>query len=322
MGVMPLREWSTETVDPRQQRAFWREAVCEAVLNVSTEFPEPGFRGRIACSEYGELRFAAFESSGHEILRRRSHIAQSDSAHFLVSLQRRGQCRITQAEQDCRLAPGDIGIVDGMRPFRVDFPEPVERLLAVIPHRQLYARAPWLRRRPLNRIARDTDLGGALRFYLQRLAEGGCASEAEAGALAENVCNLIALTTARTGAERAEATADEAADLDRMIAVLRGRLADPDLSPGWLAAALGVSVRTVHKRFEAAETSFGRWVLERRLEACRRALQDPAQDRHSVSEIAFGWGFNDVSHFSRAFKTRYGLPPARFRRARLSTPHG
>jgi len=28
-----------------------------------------------------------------------------------------------------------------------------------------------------------------------------------------------------------------------------------------------------------------------------------------VSEVAFSWGFNDATHFSRSFKEQFGLSP-------------
>ena len=312
---MTVRHWSTESVSPREQFAFWREAVCEAVLNVGTEHPGEGFFGDITCSNYGDLRFAAFASTPHEIVRLKSHIARSRDAHYLISLQRSGVSRMFQGENACELRPGDVGLVDGTRPFRVEFPRTVDRVVAVIPHAQLHSRAPWLDRQPPNRMSGHSPLSGALRFYLERLAGPDCTSPAEAVALTENVCNIIALMTAGNGGEHSSARQFGAQPgLDQMLVVLRHLLAEPDLSPKMAAERLKVSVRTIHKRFEEADTTFGQWVLDNRLQACRRALDDPRQHSFTISQIAFGWGFNDLSHFSKAFKARFGLAPAQYRR--------
>jgi AraC-like DNA-binding protein len=41
--------------------------------------------------------------------------------------------------------------------------------------------------------------------------------------------------------------------------------------------------------------------------------------RRPFGEIAFAAGFNDLSHFSRAYRARYGCAPRDARRAALAT---
>ena len=38
--------------------------------------------------------------------------------------------------------------------------------------------------------------------------------------------------------------------------------------------------------------------------------------RH-ISEIAFAWGFNDLSHFGRVFREHFGMSPREFRQSQL-----
>jgi AraC-like DNA-binding protein len=59
-------------------------------------------------------------------------------------------------------------------------------------------------------------------------------------------------------------------------------------------------------------TSPGRWLLERRLERSASLLQNTGL---SVTEIMFECGFEDLSHFSRAFKEKFGLSPSLYRGA-------
>jgi len=55
----------------------------------------------------------------------------------------------------------------------------------------------------------------------------------------------------------------------------------------------------------------GEWLRERRLEQARAQLEATEEP---LSQIALQAGFSDQSHFSRAFRARFGLPPGRFRR--------
>src|SRR5262249_57638186 len=75
------------------------------------------------------------------------------------------------------------------------------------------------------------------------------------------------------------------------------------------AAHFGLSARTGHLRFELIGQTFGRWLLEHRLDACGAALRDARQRDANVSEIAYRWGFNDLSHFNKAVRARLNTPP-------------
>jgi AraC-like DNA-binding protein len=100
------------------------------------------------------------------------------------------------------------------------------------------------------------------------------------------------------------------------------RLADPRLAPRTIAATHHISLRQLQKLFEEQGTSVGRWIRQRRLERCRRDLLDPALADVPASAIAFGWGFADAAHFTRAFRQAYGHPPAEYRRLAHSCASG
>lgn len=55
----------------------------------------------------------------------------------------------------------------------------------------------------------------------------------------------------------------------------------------------------------------GKWLLQKRLEYSAVLLKNPALN---VSQVAMDCGFEDLSHFSRAFKDKFGTSPANFRK--------
>jgi AraC family transcriptional regulator, positive regulator of tynA and feaB len=303
--------WSTDAVNTAERFSFWREVVCQTVLNVSTEAPRERFRAQISGQSFDCARFAAFESTSHEIVRSRQHTARFPEDNYLVSLQRRGQSRISQDNAAFALDPGEIALVDGQKPFRIGFPGPVSRILAVIPRKALDLRAPWLRRAPTRKIAGHSPYADLTRRHLLQLASGSRGlSESEASLLTDNLCNLLALASAR------DASIDALRpdlQIEAMLAFCRQNLSDPDLSPQLVAARFGMSVRTLHLRFERVGRTFGRWLLDNRLDACRKSLRDPQQRASTISEIAYRWGFNDLSHFNKAFRAQFGMPPGEWR---------
>ncbi|HKX51532.1 MAG TPA: AraC family transcriptional regulator [Candidatus Binatia bacterium] len=55
----------------------------------------------------------------------------------------------------------------------------------------------------------------------------------------------------------------------------------------------------------------GKWLLQKRLEYSAVLLKNPALN---VSQVALDCGFEDLSHFSRAFKEKFGTSPAHYRK--------
>lgn len=61
-----------------------------------------------------------------------------------------------------------------------------------------------------------------------------------------------------------------------------------------------------------------RWLTQRRLEQAYKLLSTPEL---SVSDIYMDLGFEDLSHFSHAFKTKYGVAPTHFQKSIHSPAH-
>jgi AraC family transcriptional activator of tynA and feaB len=83
--------------------------------------------------------------------------------------------------------------------------------------------------------------------------------------------------------------------------------------PAMVSYGAGLSSRYINDLFQDEDTPLMRYIWQRRLENCRKDLPDPIHAGHRLSDIAFRWGFNDLSHFSRAFKQRFGCSPKAYR---------
>lgn len=308
-----MNTWSTDAVHARERFSYWRDVVCQAVLNVSTESPPGGFSARIARRSFGNLRFASFDCTGHEIVRTRQQVSRVPEDCYVITLHRRGRSHFSQGDDTVSLEPNEIAIVDGQNPFRITFQETVSRAVAVIPHAMIDARAPWLRRRPIRKLTASSPfIDLARRHMLELTSDKPALTESTASLLTDNLCNLLTLASARDVAlNRLRADVQ----IEALLAFCRQNLHDAELSPRRVADHLGISVRTLHSRFRTIGQTFGRWVLENRLDACRAALRDQNQHALNISEIAYRWGFNDLSHFNKAFRARFDQTPGEWRNA-------
>jgi hypothetical protein len=74
-----------------------------------------------------------------------------------------------------------------------------------------------------------------------------------------------------------------------------------------------MSPRYLRAIFATSNETVSAYILRRRLEECARELADPRARAGSITEIAFGWGFNSAPHFTRSFRERYGMSPRQYR---------
>jgi AraC-like DNA-binding protein len=80
-----------------------------------------------------------------------------------------------------------------------------------------------------------------------------------------------------------------------------------------LAYLSGRSVSTFKREFkEIYNTSPLKWIRNRRLDKARELF---SHTKYSVTEVCFSTGFENVAHFSKVFKERFGVSPSMFKQS-------
>jgi transcriptional regulator GlxA family with amidase domain len=130
---------------------------------------------------------------------------------------------------------------------------------------------------------------------------------------------------ARDERQRAPAAARAlpSAKLAEAVALMEANIAEP-LPTEDVARLVGVSRRQLERLFKQHMDALpSRWYAEQRLERARRLLQQTSQ---SILQVGLACGFASGSHFSNAYRARYGHTPRDERRVRAAawrdTPHG
>jgi AraC family carnitine catabolism transcriptional activator len=113
--------------------------------------------------------------------------------------------------------------------------------------------------------------------------------------------------------------AQETADptLRQALALMEETIEEP-LSCGRIAAKVGLSLRQLQRLFaRKLSTTPSRQYRLMRLSKAHALLQ---QTDLGVTEIAMSAGFGSLEHFSRVYRTRFGVPPSRDRRQSVAAP--
>ena len=109
------------------------------------------------------------------------------------------------------------------------------------------------------------------------------------------------------------ASTNTAAKREAIKRIINQNLHKPDLCVGEIAKICGLSVRYVQRLFSDEEHTTSEYIRRQRVEGCKKQLADAAWLHHSITEIAFNWGFNSSSHFARVFKAECGISAREFR---------
>lgn len=300
---------STDMTPARERFAYWREGL-RHLFGVAAEAPPAQeFSAHAVVRSTGPFRFLVSESTGYRVGWSREYATNAFSNHFSIYLQLNGRTIAARGEEEIELGAGDIGFCDGRRQLRAWFGG--RFAIVSVPRPMIERRAPWVKNRPHLKLASNARFARNLRLHMMELtADDAAFSESETGLLADSLCNLVALAAAE-GIPSWRMQPE--LQMEALLAFCRQNLGDADLSPQQAADYLGISVRTLHSRFRQTGQTFGRWLLDNRLEGCGAALRDPNQRALNISDIAYRWGFNDLSYFNKAFRTQYDMTPGEWR---------
>lgn len=306
----------TEDVTEGDRFAQWRHWISATFvpLECAPVSREP-FRGEVAHWELGELQVSRVDADPHLASRTRRMIAVKDEGYYKVGLLTRGSCQLTQDGREAVLRPGDLAIYDCRRPYTVSFAEAHQMSFLMFPCERLRLPPAAVDQVLATRVSSSESTGSLVAPFLRRLV----ANLQDSGdlvnrRLADNVLDLLAtLFGERAGGPPSDPAVVRRSLLLAVCAWIDGNLGEPGLDPDTIAHANHISVRYLHKLFHDQGTSVARWVRERRLDNCRRDLENPALAERGVLAIGRRWGFDDPAHFSKVFKASYGEPPGQYR---------
>lgn len=310
---------STDAVQRSQRLAYWTDMICNVYVQLGCDPVRPDdagdFNGHIRQHTLPGLDVSVVTSGPQSVTRTPSHIARASDDYFLVSIQARGRGIVRQDGRDAVLAAGDFALYDSTRPYQLLFEDAFEQIVLKLPGERLRSELRDTEALTATRVSGSEGAGHLLLSMLRTLREDiDTLQPASALAVANGVQSILVAGLQTLPALRSPAVSNLTAyHLARVKRRIDEQLGDPGLSVSSLAAELGVSESQIHRLFKAEPLTVSRYIWERRLDACSRDLLEPRLAGRPVAEIAYGRGFNDAAHFSRAFRDRFGCSPREWR---------
>jgi AraC-like DNA-binding protein len=306
----------TRSSVPDRRLAVWQDIVCDTFVGLDCRSDmHDGFWGSVSQTMIGPVSATRVDSCAQRVLRTPSRIARASDDYVLVALGTSGVNGVFQDGREAVMSAGQFVIYDTTRPYELRFDDSFTQTIFQIPRKLLHQRVgsfdtltatTFSGDRPLERLAYE--------FLLSMSKTIEEVDAATATRLLDQALDLIAMAFAdRMQQHSSDLSFHRSALLYRLKNYILTHLRDPELSVPRAAAAVGISPRYASDLMASEQTSFRTYVQMQRLERCKRDLSDPALMARHVSDIAFAWGFNDLAHFSRIFKQKFGASPREWR---------
>lgn len=282
---------------------------------VDLEDDARGVAGRLQLWSFGETAIFQAGTTGVSLVRDAKAVGAGSPDVLALAVQGAGLGRHQTGEDQRVVRPGDLMVVDVTKPFDFSWSgrgastalhvplgalglsqEAVTRAAARLGSSPLYGVVARL----ITELARDAERISA------------SASAAAAGEAGIRLTRALLDVAAHDGAQSGD-TLEETL-LTQVRAYVAHNLGDPDLGSDSVAAALAVSRRQLYRACERAGFSLEQYVIERRLLHAKAELAESTSRHLTIATIAQRWGFKDPTHFTRRFRSTFGLLPSEWRR--------
>jgi AraC-like DNA-binding protein len=309
------RIFSTDDVDPRNRFDCWHEVICRHVIpHASVPDCPTTFAASVETAVLADLSLVYFDTGSMTCTHEKRHIDALADELILVR-QMKGSMQLEQSGRTVSLAQGEMTLVDPRSVYVARLTADSGLLVAKYPRRQLIERVGRIERFVARKLSTAMGETGLLSAYLSILPAHTEALDASANQVSDQLLDLIAVGLWKAGGDRVPHLSSPRAVLGTQLrAAIEKSITDHTATAESVARVVGISLRYANAILSDSNTSVGRLLQARRLEHCRRALGDPLSLHRSISNIAYAFGFTDMTHFGRRFRRAFGLLPSEYRK--------
>jgi AraC family transcriptional regulator, positive regulator of tynA and feaB len=306
--------FSTKSLHRCERFSNWHDVACKVFVEHDCQPDDRrAFEAEVRSTSLGSVELSVYSNSSMTVWRNERQAARATGDAIFACVQVSGKSTISQDGRNITLEAGGLTLVNTQRPYTFTYSKASEQLVAQISRREIEARIGDITQLMAIRVD-DSGVGRLASEFLQLLAaRAENISSVSRAQLGNQAVDLLSLALSSGNAGKRQLSSVRLISLLRLKSVIEGRLSACETTCAEVARAAGMSVRYANQLLATEARSLERYIWERRLEKCRQAFDEPGQDGRTITEIAYGWGFNDVSHFGRIFKARHGVTPRDYR---------
>ena len=314
-----MEHFSTVGLPTTGRTDAWNAIYAQRMSRVGFTALDSVFDAELRIGKLGPVKLAKLSVDGCSIERSSIDIGKSQSSRlYSFLLQAEGSSTFYHCGQEAHLNEGDFVLCDTGLPHYWETGDPsVTMMVRVEPNvlREYLPAPEQFCGQHLGRAVGLTDTVAAMVKSLTTRVEAGIDPSYE-GQVARHLLEMISMTYTM-GFDPSDASVTLWQRRKEIVRFIEENLRDPNLSPSSIAKGLRVSPRYLRTIFSISGERVSSYILRRRLEECARQMRNPAWSGHTLTEIAFSWGFNSSAHFTRCFHDQYGAAPRDYRRAAL-----
>jgi AraC-like DNA-binding protein len=263
--------------------------------------------------QYG-MRLSPISSSALQIERLAHEPSRVEQDCYFAVLLTAGKYKLEQQGREVVLEKGDMTLYDATEWHRITMPEAASKIIVTIPRPLLNQRINNLENLTAKKISAKSGIGAVTSSYIQttvnQLHNIDKTSFLE---MTDPVLDILTLSLNQLKPSAIHLSGTKSSTLFHVKKYIQQHCGNSELTPEIISQAVGLSIRYMNNLFNSEQTSLMRYVTEQRLCLVHRHLSSQKFRHRSITELAMQSGFNNMAHFSRVFKAKYGMSPRQYR---------
>lgn len=312
-----MERYSTIGLPALGRTAAWSALYASHMSRVGfTPGDHSSFDAELRIGSLGPVKIAKLSVDGCSVERSRNDIRNKASRLYSFLFQASGNSTFHQCGNEAPLSEGDFVLCYTGLPHYWLTKDPSVTIMVRVEPEVLREYLPTPEQFCGLHLGRAVGLAGTVSAMVKSLTDqvemGGCPGYEDR--IARHLLELIS-TSYTIGFENvSKGSASLWRRRNDIVRHIEDHLRDPGLTPASVAAGLRMSPRYMRTVFSISGEHVSAYILRRRLEECARRMRSRAWKAHTLTEIAFSWGFNSAAHFTRSFHAQFGVPPRDYRR--------